>query len=133
MPEAAHEIAAILLLNIDGQVSVIGNVREDPSNLPHVLVRLGTKVSDSHPSCVGFRVWLRTDKPKSGESYTIDDYYHTVSCRFEPKAGSMAWAEASNNDIQDLVQFHPLRDSIKGTHYKVIAPFTYPDKTHLLT
>lgn len=109
LPEGGHEVPAILLLTINGQNHAIGNVKEDLSHPPNVMVRLGTRVNDRHPSSVGFRVLLRTDKPRFEYSGSIDDLYHTVSCKFDPQGGNLTYAKAIAETKKELTKTRHFR------------------------
>ncbi len=103
MPDTAHEVSAILLLTMNGRKVPIGNIRDDFDDLANVMVRLGTKVSNGYPSSIGFRVLLRTDVPKNGNSGSIEDNYHLMSCRFDPQYGEISYMRATEEDKQELV------------------------------
>lgn len=108
MPETAHEVSATLLLNKAGHKVFIGDAFEKYAGPSNIMVKLGTKVSDGYPSCVGFRVFLRTDVAKCTDSGSIEDNYHLVSCRFDPEAGHMGYAHATKEDKQELIEVRSL-------------------------
>lgn len=104
MPDAAHEVSATLLITIDGRKVSVGNIRENFDDLSNVLVRLGTKVSDGYPSSIGFRVLLRTNVPKIKDSGSIEDNYHLVSCKFDPRWGEVSYMHTTKEDMRELVE-----------------------------
>ena len=114
LPEAGHEVSAILLLIVDNHATIVGSVKEDLNRPDNVMVLLGTKVSDGHPSCVGFRVLLRTDSPKSKDSGSIENHYHVISCRFDPHGGSMTYAKATAQDKQEILATEPARKTFSA-------------------
>ena len=102
LPEGGHEVPAILVFTVQGRIYALGNIKEDLKHPTDVMIRLGSKVSEGHPSCIGFRVLLRTDTPKSETSGSIDDHYHVVSCKFDPSGGNATYAKATAQNKQDL-------------------------------
>lgn len=102
LPEGGHEVPVILLLTIDGQVHAFGKVEEDLNQPEDVMVRLGTKASDGHPSSVGFRVFLRTETPKANSIGSIEDHYHIVSCRFDVSEGEVSYAKITAQERDEL-------------------------------
>ena len=107
LPETAHEVQAILHFTINGQTNILGNINDDVRRLPNVMVRLGTKVSYSHPSSVGFRVFLRSDCFKANSTGSLEDFYHIVSCKFNPKENTPITAVATGQDKLELYQSRP--------------------------
>ena len=118
LPEGGHEVPAILVFTIQARIYALGNIKEDLKKSTNVMIRLGSKVSEGHPSCVGFRILMRTDTPKSEISGSIDDHYHVVSCRFDPSGGNATYAKATAQNKQDLAKIRPAqisaRDELKA-------------------
>ncbi len=110
-PEAAYEVPVILQLTINSRVHVVGGVRKGLEQPANVMVLLGTKVSDGHPSCIGFRVLLRTETPKAKDSDSIEDHYHAVSCRFDPQGGKVTYAKVTSKDKEELMSTKPFRET----------------------
>ena len=106
LPAGGHEVEGVLRLALPSQNSVVcfGRFTEDLDQLRPDLVRLGTKVSDLHPSCIGFRILLRNAKSKSQAKGIHDELYHVVSCRFWPQAGAISHHVATLDDLQELIR-----------------------------
>ena len=109
LPEGGQEVPAILVLTKDRQTHAIGAAKDDVGNPASVMVRLGSKVGDNHPSSVGFRVLLRTDTPRTPSSCSIDDHYHVVSCRFDPESGNLTHSKVSPDEKKELMKIRPFR------------------------
>lgn len=103
MPETAYEVSAMLLLTMNGRKFPVGGIREDLDKPADIMVRLGTKVSEGHPSSLGFRVLLRTDTPRIIDSGSVEDNYHLVSCKFDPQFGAMSYKLALKEDRQEIM------------------------------
>ena len=106
LPKGGHEIPAILLISMSGQTHVLGSLTENLQDLPNVLVRLGTKVSDTHPSSVGFRVFLRTEIPiVTNGSGTLEDHYHVLSCRSDPERNALNYSPVTEEGRETLSSY----------------------------
>ena len=116
LPETSHEVSALVLLLIDASNNtLIGDIKEDVADPPKILVRFGTKISDTHPSSVGFRVLLRTDTPKSTESGSIEENYHLVSVKFDLEEGSVKYRETTKIDKRQLIELGSSRKGFEKT------------------
>lgn len=103
LPEGGHEIPAILLISMNDQTNVLGNLPENLQDLPNVLVRLGTRVSDSHPSSVGFRVFLRTETPNvTNGSGSLESHYHVLSCHCDPERNALSYSPVTEEGRKEL-------------------------------
>ena len=103
LPEGGHEVPAFLVLIIDNEICTLGGTTEDFYHPNDIMVRLGTKVSEGHPSCVGFRVFLRTETPKPGGD-SIEDNFHIISCRFDSSVGDVTYRKAASHDLDELTR-----------------------------
>ena len=90
LPPAGNEIPVMLkftlpdLPDLPDLPQYFGYLLDDLDTSPAFLIRLGTRVSDSHPSCVGFRVMLRNSEINPQPIETMEDAYHVVSFKFKP-------------------------------------------------
>ena len=106
LPEGGHEVPAILVLTVNGETHALGTAKDDLRHPANVMIRLGSKVSDKHPSSVGFRFLLQTDTPRPHAKCSVDDYYHVVSCRFDPVGGTIDHSKVLPAMKRELVEIH---------------------------
>ena len=85
LPAVAEEIQAVILVDLptDNPLQLrhirLGDLKNLIQNLPQMTVRLGTHVSESYPSCVGFRIFLRDVNCKVAQNGEAESLYHIVS------------------------------------------------------
>ena len=115
LPETSHEVPVLVVFSIGERKILIGKFDEDIEVPPSVLLRLGTKVSDNHPSCIGFRLFLRTDSPKASDRASIDDLYHLASIKFDPDEGDITVYEATKKDRTELIGLRPSDSDFAST------------------
>ena len=101
LPEGGHEVRALLAFVNNGKTHIIGDVHQDVQPVPEIMVLLGTRVSDDHPSCVGFRVLYRTTRPKTN-SGSIEDNYHIESYKLEPSLGTVSYSQVTDKQAYEL-------------------------------
>lgn len=115
LAEGGHEISALLRITTSGNLNIVGSSKElvltNEGGLPAVIVRLGTKVSDPHPSSVGFRVLLLNDRRKPNATGSFEDYYHVVSCKFgshgENAVVCSPATEGEMHEVSDAIRDRP--------------------------
>lgn len=111
LPTAAHEVSCVLLYTIESPSGTnesvcLGQIDEDFENLPPVpvLVRLGTKVSDTHTSNIGFRVFLQQDAGKAHSTGHLEDNYRIFSFSFVHVGNAVDIHPASELDRIHLIR-----------------------------
>lgn len=112
LPDSAHEVPVILLVSFQGKTYLVGSIQENLHFPPDVMVRLGSKVSDGHPSSVGFRVFLRSDVPKTSGRQSLEDHYHVVSCKYVPHGNTLSFKATTAQDIHELVAASPFSTTL---------------------
>ncbi|KAG8525384.1 uncharacterized protein KY384_009028 [Bacidia gigantensis] len=108
LPPGGHEIPIALLHTHDGKPVIIGNFVDNLDTGPPMLLRLGTRVSDRYPSCLGFRLMLRSHGTPAQPLEAMEDSYYVVSVRFRPHGqNSVRHTRASNDDFRKVVGIDP--------------------------
>ncbi len=102
LPSTAREYPAMLLYERGISQFHLGDVDEDLESLAPVLIRLGTKVSDLHPSCVGFRTMIRNRTTKARAKGAYEECYHIISYKFQAENGTLEHAPATDKDLEEL-------------------------------
>lgn len=107
LPEAAYEVGVMLLVHSRDGSKYIGNINKRFENhlehLPAVMVLLGTKVSDAYPSCVGFRIMLRSHFLQTKSSGSLEDNYCVFSFNFRPnRNSSVTFSQATDQDKEGI-------------------------------
>ena len=90
LPATADEVQVVVLLDLDSglEPEVVGDLNAKITELPDLLARLGTHVSDGDPSNFGFRFFLRTDPTGSDKSLEAESHYYVQSFEF-PKGANI--------------------------------------------
>ena len=104
LPAGGHEVEGVLLFP---SRTVLGEFGQDMDSLPAIMVRLGTKVSDFYPSCIGFRIMLRNSKTKIQAQGTLEELYHIVSCKFKPLNGGVSHRALTTEEAKCFIDGHP--------------------------
>ena len=112
LPASAQEVDVVLLITFDTPPGVLKQTVhciESPerqlNGAPQVFVRLGTKVSEDHPSHVGFRIFLRQlSSHECALSGELEEKCHVVSFKFSPYGSTKAYRLASKEDKAELEQ-----------------------------
>ena len=89
LPPGGHEIPVILLLKDNGRIFIHGSFSNSTVSERKILLRLGTRVSDTYPSTVGFRIVLRNREPNARTLETMEDAYYVMSFRFRPQGNNI--------------------------------------------
>ena len=138
LPETAHEVPVILLFTNRGRTTMLGDLRANGMSVPDIVVRLGTRVTERQPSCIGFRIFLRSDDPRAQSSRSIEGFYHLISCKFDPRGGAVTYSQATAKDKEELLSVRPSpvtlsRDLVSGNDEEVIRmDFNIKDTNSLM-
>jgi len=108
LPSTAREYPAMLVYERGISQFHLGDVDEDLESPAPVLIRLGTKVSDLHPSCVGFRIMIRNRNTKALARGAYEECYYIVSYKFQTENGTLEHAPATKKDLEELYNTAPL-------------------------
>ncbi|KAK4696613.1 hypothetical protein P7C71_g1333, partial [Lecanoromycetidae sp. Uapishka_2] len=124
LPTAAHEVSCVLLYGIESPSGTVQNVYlgqldENVEDLPPVLVRLGTKTSETHTSNIGFRVLLQQEERKGDSTGQLEDNYHLVSCHYVPNDNALTHRVLDEEETAKLNEYEALR----GTTLASIGSF----------
>ena len=101
LPPGGHEISLLLSLTMNGVCYPFGSLHDDLSSSPPFLIRLGTRVDDNHPSCIGFRIMMRNRSSNPQPMETMEDAFHIKSFKFKPDGKKLLRHSAAS--IDDLV------------------------------
>ena len=102
LPTGGHQIPAILSFNH----YCIGYLDEKLDSLPNEQVFLGTTVTESQSSRVGFRLLVRSNVTATQAKGAFDRLYHTISFRMRPEKGRVCHRPA-NVEEQEFFRTNP--------------------------
>ena len=93
-----------------------------------VLRYLGTKVSDNHPSCVGFRLLLRNNNEEKQSFEAAEERYHVLSIRCLTEGNKLSHGLIKDQSILELLQAHvpgidPGKTKIYAIHFELETGF----------
>ena len=98
-----HEIPILLSLTADCVRYPFGSLHDDLKSSPPFLIRLGTRVSDNHPSCIGFRIMVRNTVSNPQPIEAMEDAYHVKSFKYKPDGKkTLHHSAASIDDLLDI-------------------------------
>lgn len=107
LPAVAEELKALVLLDhgnkthIGGDSTRTGSLKTNLTDLPNASVILGTKVSEGHPSAVGFRILLRRLHQGGRPMSEAEANYIALSFKYKPQGNNITLRQASKTDEAD--------------------------------
>ena len=106
-PIGGYEVPIAILLEVDNQPVLIQNSTTDSKPNHKVILRLGTRVSEKHPSVIGFRAMLRTKNPKLQPVDSMEESYHVISYEFKATDNMMSHRQTSAANRTILEEAYP--------------------------